>query len=76
MHNFEQSISLTLPPMSVMYFKCVRKKPKKVVKAEKPVDEKTTKKTTAKKKTTKAKKTTAKTTKSEKTASAETSDKK
>ena len=29
MHGFEQSISLTLPPLSVMYFKCVRKKPKR-----------------------------------------------
>ena len=27
MHGFEQSILLTLPPLSVMYFKCVRKKP-------------------------------------------------
>ena len=29
MHGFDQSISLTLPPLSVMYFKCVQKKPKK-----------------------------------------------
>ena len=27
LHGFEQSISLTLPPMSVMYFKIARKKP-------------------------------------------------
>jgi len=33
MHGFEQSITLTLPPMSVMYFKCVRKKPKRKPKA-------------------------------------------
>ena len=33
MHGFEQSISLTLPPMSVMYFKCIRKKPKRKPKA-------------------------------------------
>ena len=29
MHGFPQSVSLTLPPMSVMYFKCVRKKIKR-----------------------------------------------
>ena len=29
MHGHEQSIELTLPPLSVMYFKCVRKKPKR-----------------------------------------------
>ena len=28
MHGFEQSAALTLPPLSVMYFKCTRKKPK------------------------------------------------
>ncbi len=33
MHGMEQSIELTLPPMSVMYFKCVRKKPKRKPKA-------------------------------------------
>lgn len=33
MHGFEQSVSLTLPPMSVMYFKCIRKKPKRKPKA-------------------------------------------
>ena len=29
MHGFEQSAALTLPPLSVMYFKCTRKKPKR-----------------------------------------------
>ena len=29
MHGLEQSMSLTLPPLSVMYFKCIRKKPKR-----------------------------------------------
>ncbi len=32
MHGFEQSISLTLPPMSVMYFKCVRRRTKMIAK--------------------------------------------
>ena len=41
MHGFEQSIMLTLPPMSVLYLKCVRKKPKALTEG--------TKKTTAKK---------------------------
>ena len=36
MHGFEQSINLTLPPMSVMYFKCIRKKPKALADGEKP----------------------------------------
>lgn len=27
MHEMDQSISITLPPMSVMYFKCIKKKP-------------------------------------------------
>ena len=27
MHGYEQSVSLTLPPMAVIYLKCVRKKP-------------------------------------------------
>lgn len=53
MHGFEQSISLTLPPLSVMYLKCVRKKPKR--KPKKLTDgetaaKKTTKKSSAKKK--------------------------
>ena len=54
MHGFEQSIELTLPPMSVMYFKCVRKKPKR--KPRKKADETTTvaKKSTKKKTTKKA----------------------
>lgn len=30
LHGFDQSISLTLPPMSVMYFRCIRKKSPKV----------------------------------------------
>lgn len=44
MHGMEQSITLTLPPMSAMFFKCVEKleKPKKPAK-------KTTRKTTTKK---------------------------
>ncbi len=48
MHGFEQSISLTLPPLSVMYFKCVRKKPKRKPrkKAETAEGEGTVKKTT------------------------------
>ena len=29
MHGLPQSITLTLPPLSVMYFKCIRKKPKR-----------------------------------------------
>jgi 1,4-alpha-glucan branching enzyme len=29
MHGYEQSISLTLPPMSVIYLKCARKKPRR-----------------------------------------------
>ncbi len=63
MHGFEQSVSLTLPPMSVMYFKCIRKKPKKTVK--KAEDKETSaKKTAAKKKTS--------TKKASKTASADT----
>ena len=59
LHGFEQSISITLPPMSVMYFKCVRKKAKRVKKALKDgtTAEKTTKKKTTKtSKATKAKK--------------------
>ena len=57
MHGFEQSISLTLPPLSVLYLKCVRKKPKR--KPRKKADEaegaeaaevkKTTRKRTTKK---------------------------
>lgn len=27
MHGYEQSIELTLPPMSVLFLKCARKKP-------------------------------------------------
>ena len=29
MHGYEQSVSLTLPPMSVFYLKCKRRRPKK-----------------------------------------------
>ena len=54
MHGHEQSIELTLPPLSVMYFKCVRKKPKRkprkkaeAVEGEEP--KKTTRKRTTKK---------------------------
>ena len=32
MHGHEQSISLTLPPMSVMYFKCTRRREKRIAK--------------------------------------------
>ena len=35
MHGFEQSISLTLPPMSVMFFNCNQKSNKKVCKTGK-----------------------------------------
>ena len=54
MHGLEQSIELTLPPLSVMYFKCVRKKPKrkprkKAEDAEGTEPKKTTRKRTAKK---------------------------
>lgn len=47
MHDLDQSIMLTLPPMSVMYFKCIEKKPprpkkKKVTKAKKTTAAKTT----------------------------------
>ena len=33
LHDCDQSILLTLPPMSVMYFKCIRKKPPRKKKA-------------------------------------------
>ena len=52
MHGFEQSIKLTLPPMSVMYFKCIRKKPKRKPKA---ITEGETKNTRKKKTSAKAK---------------------
>ena len=48
MHGFEQSITLTLPPMSVMYFKCVRKKPKRKPKALADGAEKPKRKTASK----------------------------
>ena len=35
MHGYEQSISLTLPPMSVFFIKCTRKKPQRKKKAAK-----------------------------------------
>ncbi len=69
MHGHEQSITLTLPPMSVLYLKCVRKKPKRKPKALTDAAKKTTaKKTKAKadaEEKPKAKKTTAKTKKAE-----------
>ena len=79
MHGFEQSISLTLPPLSVMYLKCVRKKPKKRVKKTdtEAAAKKTSKKKSAKKaeETTEVekpkKKTTRKSTKTKKAESAE-----
>lgn len=39
MHGLAQSISLTLPPLSVMYFKCVHKKPKRKPRKKKEVAE-------------------------------------
>ena len=48
MHGLEQSITLTLPPMSVLYLKCVRKKPKRNPKALTDAAKKTTRKTKAK----------------------------
>ncbi len=52
MHGFEQSISLTLPPMSVLYLKLARKKPKRKPKSltdgEKTPKKKTTSKAKAK----------------------------
>ncbi len=39
MHGLPQSISLTLPPLSVMYLKCVRKKPKRKPRKKKEVAE-------------------------------------
>ena len=57
MHGFEQSISLTLPPLSVMYFKCIRKKPKRKPRKKAETAEGTeaaAKKTTRKKTTKKA----------------------
>ena len=65
MHDLDQSVKLTLPPMSVMYFKCIEKLPprpkkkKKTVKAKKTTDDNAEKKeTAAAKKTTKSTKTT------------------
>ena len=59
-HGYDQSISLTLPPMTVIYLKCKRKKPKRTPmdSTTKPMEtnKKTTDKTTEKKST--AKKTT------------------
>ncbi|HHZ06079.1 MAG TPA: 1,4-alpha-glucan branching protein GlgB, partial [Clostridiales bacterium] len=48
-HDYENAIKLTLPPLSVMYFKCIKKAPKKRTTTKKT----TVKKTTAKKTTTK-----------------------
>ena len=59
MHGSEWSISLSIPPMSAMFFKCVEK----LTPPKKPAKKKTAKKTAAKKTTTKkttAKKSTAK----------------
>lgn len=39
MHGLPQSISLTLPPLSVMYLKCVRKKPKRKPRKKKEIAE-------------------------------------
>ena len=36
MHGYDQSVVLTLPPMSVIYLKCVRKKSKRAVDSKEP----------------------------------------
>jgi len=59
MHGHEQSIVLTLPPMSVMYYKCVRKKPKrKPRKKKEAVEGEAAEKKTTRKRTKKAEATT------------------
>lgn len=78
MHGFEQAISLTLPPMSVMYFKLKRKAPAKKAakpKAETAEEPKTTAKAAAKT-TAKAAAKTTKTTKATKKTAAKTTGKK
>ena len=57
MHGHEQSISLTLPPLSVMYFKLTRKKPKPRKKKVTEDEAAATKKTASRKTASKAKKT-------------------
>lgn len=42
MHEMDQSISITLPPMSVMYFKCIKKKPPRPKKKKVGTDAKST----------------------------------
>ena len=54
MHGHEQSIVLTLPPMSVMYFKCTRKKPKRKLRKKATEGETAVKKTSKKKSSKKA----------------------
>ena len=40
MHGCEESISLTLPPLSVVYLRCRRKKPRKKHPADAAMEEK------------------------------------
>ncbi len=46
-HDLPDSITVTIPPLSVLYLKCVKKTPQKS-KTEKPAEKKTEKKTAAK----------------------------
>lgn len=56
-HDLDNSITITIPPMSVMYFKCVKKSPvrKKKTDKESAVTEKKTEKTSSVKKNKEAK---------------------
>ncbi len=53
MHGLEQSIELTLPPLSVMYFKCVRKNPKRKPRKKAELTDGAEEKKPARKRTTK-----------------------
>ncbi len=44
LHDLDQSITITLPPMSVMYFKCIEKRPPRPKKKKKTAAKKTAKK--------------------------------
>ncbi len=68
MHDLDQSVKLTLPPMSVMYFKCIEKLPPRPKKKKKTVKAKKTTGDNAEKKETAAAKKTTKSTKTTKTA--------
>ena len=48
LHDLDQSICLTLPPMSVMYFKCIKKKPARPKKKKKTTRKKADEKSDAK----------------------------